>query len=626
MSDNIEKTQATDDYISLSLSDLETPIFKSKYAEAEVVLQKLMQNQRKGVMTFNLRPAGRKLSNSQSLTESYQIIEKLATLLTKMFCDESYVPSEAMFNEFVLGKKFLAYLFSASSYQNTDHIIKHLGLDQKGNFTKNDIRRFLMLYLPESTFDLPWVKLAHFMPTEVSKAYLGLLSSVVLLMSETSSTQLNKLSTLAKEMPLINFSRPANLEMMAAGYFHVSNLSGKEKYHFKQWAVKNYTRFMEGYLKSSTIDQLKKVKQTPNLTKPTIVIIHEHYRDNHAMYRCYHSLISALKNKFNVVGIASKGSVDKVGQADHHSFTEYENIYELETIIADILSIKPDMVYYPSIGMSNHVPMLATQRLAPLQCMSPGHPSSSMIDTIDYMLYLDIGVEKSVIQTFWSEKVDFISGKLNGMTVSDFTLEPVKQDSDTIKIAVNGVVPKVTNELISTCQKITAGTNKQLEFQFFIGSPRQDLEYYAAISHLRRTLPNAKVHLYQNYNAYINVLAQCSFAIPTFPFGGSNSNIDCLRICIPKLFVIDDSSYVGYTDYQIWKTIDMLDGYCESIDTLISRSIEFIENPDRLTEFKAKMKSFDLQAFDESATNENIVDNRLSDKFFELLENIKPSS
>jgi hypothetical protein len=70
----------------------------------------------------------------------------------------------------------------------------------------------------------------------------------------------------------------------------------------------------------------------------------------------------------------------------------------------------------------------------------------------------------------------------------------------------------------------------------------------------------------------------------------------------------------------------MLDGYCESIDTLIARSIEFIENPDRLTEFKVKMKSFDLQAFDESATNENIVDNRLSDKFFELLENIKPSS
>jgi hypothetical protein len=38
------------------------------------------------------------------------------------------------------------------------------------------------------------------------------------------------------------------------------------------------------------------------------------------------------------------------------------------------------------------------------------------------------------------------------------------------------------------------------------------------------------------------------------------------------------------------------------------------------------MKVFDFKAFDESATNDNIVDNRLSDKFFELLENIKPSS
>jgi hypothetical protein len=249
-----------------------------------------------------------------------------------------------------------------------------------------------------------------------------------------------------------------------------------------------------------------------------------------------------------------------------------------------------------------------------------------MIDTIDYMLYFDIGVEKSVIQKFWSEKVDFITGKLNGMTVSDFTIEPVKQANDTIKIAVNGVVPKVTNELITTCQKITAGTTKPIEFQFFLNSPKQDLGYYSGLSTLRRSLPNAKIHFYQNYNNYINILAQCSFAIPTFPFGGSNSNIDCLRVCLPKLFVIDDRSYVGYTDYQIWNGIDMLEGYCESIESLIARSIEFIDNPEKVKEFKSKMKAFDLKALDESAINENMTDNRLSDKFSQLLENIKPLS
>jgi hypothetical protein len=261
MSDSIENKKAENGYISMSLNDFESPVLKGNYAEAEKVLQKLMENQRKGLMTFNLRPAGRELSTSQHLTESYQVIEKLATLLTKMFCDTSYVPSEAMFNGFVLGKSFLAYLFAASSYQNTDHIIKHLGLDQKSNYNKTDIRVFLMLYLPDSTFDLPWVKLAKFLPVEVSKAYLGLLSSVVLVMSETSSTQLNKLAAVAKDMPLINFSKPQNLDMMASGYFHVSNLSGKDRYNFKQWAVNNYQHFMAQYLSQATVKTLKNIKK-----------------------------------------------------------------------------------------------------------------------------------------------------------------------------------------------------------------------------------------------------------------------------------------------------------------------------------------------------------------------------
>jgi hypothetical protein len=165
MSDVKENKKVEDSYVSLSLSDFETPVLKGNYAEAEKVLQKLMQNQRKGVMSFNLRPAGRKLSTSQNLTEGYQVIEKLATLITKMFCDVDYKPSEAMFNEFVMGKKFIAYLFTASSYQNTDHIIVNLGLDTKGNYTKDDIRKFMMSFVPESSYDLPWTKLASYMPS-----------------------------------------------------------------------------------------------------------------------------------------------------------------------------------------------------------------------------------------------------------------------------------------------------------------------------------------------------------------------------------------------------------------------------------------------------------------------------
>jgi predicted O-linked N-acetylglucosamine transferase (SPINDLY family) len=534
-----------------------------------------------------------------------------------MFCDASYVPSEAMFNGFVLGKSFLAYLFAASSYQNTDHIIKHLGLDQKSNYNKTDIRVFLMLYLPDSTFDLPWVKLAKFLPVEVSKAYLGLLSSVVLVMSETSSTQLNKLAAVAKDMPLINFSKPQNLDMMASGYFHVSNLSGKDRYNFKQWAVNNYQHFMAQYLSQATVKTLKNIKKKPNIIKPTIAIVHEHYRDNHAMYRCYHSMIVALKETFNVVGFAGKAMVDELGQADHHSFTEYDNIFEIETIIADITAIKPDIVFYPSIGMSSLPLMLATQRLAPIQCACPGHPSSSRFKNIDYMLHNYMGVDSKIIQGYFSEKTVEMGSDMQPMPHAEFKIDDT-DNSNVYKICVNGVVPKVTPELIDICQKITAGADKPVEFQFFIGSPKQDLEYYAAISYLRRYLPNANVHLYQNYNAYMNVLAQCKFAIPTLPFGGSNSNMDCLRIKLPKLYIADDRAFVGYTDLRIWQSLGIDIGFCHSIDNLVTRAIELIEDEEALAGFKNELNTFDLEAYDKKIDS-NELDNRMSDTFKQLI-------
>jgi hypothetical protein len=110
MTNTTENKKNEDDTVSLSSSDFEIPVLKGNYAEAEKALQKIMHNQRKGLMTFNLKPEGRLLSASQSQVESYQIIEKLATLLTKMFSDASYIPSEAMFNEFVLGKKISSLL------------------------------------------------------------------------------------------------------------------------------------------------------------------------------------------------------------------------------------------------------------------------------------------------------------------------------------------------------------------------------------------------------------------------------------------------------------------------------------------------------------------------------------
>ncbi|WP_286233236.1 hypothetical protein [Thalassotalea sediminis] len=617
-----EKSTQGKQITSVSISDIETPILNGNYKKAEQALVAMMRNQAAEKMEFDLRPKGRNLSVAQKDLESYQIIEKLATLLTKMLSDPNYKAGEALFHEFLVNKKFMSFLFSASSYQNTDHIVRNLGLDKKNQFSLAEVKKLLVLYMPDSTFELPWVQLIPHLPADIARAYIGLISSAVLNLSPTSFENLNRLTRIAKDLPTLSYKNPQNLELMSSGYFHVSNLTGEGKNEFKKWAVRNYTAFMDKYL-SSKIKQTiaNDVKNKPSKEKPTIVVIHEHYRDGHAMYRCYETLIKGLQKSFTVIGVGEKGKVDKLGQKDADEFLLYDNIYEFEKIISDILSYKPDVLLYPSIGMSNFVPLLATQRLAPIQSMCLGHPSSSYFENIDFVHYMDLaGIDRAAIQFFLNEKIAPFEGVLTGMSSRAYTIESeCKVDAEgKTHVAVNGVIQKVTSALLDICQRISDGSAKEVEFHFFMNNPKQDLDYFAAQSILRRYLPNSSLHMAQSYNDYMNTLAKCQFAIPTIPFGGSNSNIDCLKLRIPKLFIIDKSDMAGYTDYQIWNTLGILEGFCKNETELVERAVNYVNAPSTMSSYVQAIEGKLSQGVKFEINNLD-ADERLNDVIVKLL-------
>jgi protein O-GlcNAc transferase len=52
----------------------------------------------------------------------------------------------------------------------------------------------------------------------------------------------------------------------------------------------------------------------------------------------------------------------------------------------EILADRPHVLIYPEVGMYTFTPLLAAQRLAPVQCNSWGHPDTSGFPTLDYYL------------------------------------------------------------------------------------------------------------------------------------------------------------------------------------------------------------------------------------------------
>jgi predicted O-linked N-acetylglucosamine transferase (SPINDLY family) len=56
----------------------------------------------------------------------------------------------------------------------------------------------------------------------------------------------------------------------------------------------------------------------------------------------------------------------------------------------EILADRPHVLIYPEVGMYPLAPLLAAQRLAPVQCNSWGHPDTSGFPTLDYYLSSDL--------------------------------------------------------------------------------------------------------------------------------------------------------------------------------------------------------------------------------------------
>lgn len=69
-----------------------------------------------------------------------------------------------------------------------------------------------------------------------------------------------------------------------------------------------------------------------------------------------------------------------------------------------ILGDAPHVIIYPGLSMDNISCTLAAQRLAPVQCVSWGHPETSGLPTVDYFLSSDV-MEPADAQAHYTEKL-----------------------------------------------------------------------------------------------------------------------------------------------------------------------------------------------------------------------------
>ena len=581
-----------------SINDFEQAVLSRNYEQAEQLIVKLIKLYGKDKITLTLAPFDRKLTPEQADLESYQVLEKLAYTLTIWFSDPNWQPSPQIYQYLAMQKHFINSIFAASSYHSTDHIVQNLGLFGKSNYSVEEVKRILLVFTIESDVELPWGQLLQHLPNETAQAFIGLVSSIGIQLSQRAQKNISALLDTVAILPPIETNELKNLGPIIKAYFNCSNLADPKKYELKKWIVRTIEETVERVLTPGVKKRIKNdvKKVVDDKEKPTILVIHEVYKKNHAMYRGHHPRISALKEKFYTIGMGQEGSFDEVAQADFDEnivFPESE-IFEIEKLVKRVLKLKPDIILYPSVGMSFYAPFLASQRLAPIQVASAGHPSSTYFDTIDYFHCIDVGQSSEAMDKILTEKwLPNARGEIYRKE-QIFSLSDSGSYHTKANIIINGVIQKVSNELISACQLISKHSKVAVTFHIFMAHPKQDIEYFAAKSMLRRFLPNSVLHPFTDYSNYMSVVNKCLFALPTVPFGGTNSNVDLIRLNTPKLFVYDENDISGMSDLDIWQAIGFLKCQCDDLTDVVRQAITWLNEPEALEEVVDEMKSLQL--------------------------------
>jgi hypothetical protein len=337
--------------------------------------------------------------------------------------------------------------------------------------------------------------------------------------------------------------------------------------------------------------------------RPLVLVAAEYFNSTHAMYRCYGAWIAQLRRHFELVLLAEEQRSDPVAEQLFNQVLRFSYASrDFPAVVRRVSRLKPDIILYPSLGMAEWSVLMANLRLAPIQCASLGHPATTRSEYIDYVL-----THESLAGDgrCFSETLLLLAEQpmmLAHPGLSD--VRPVaRTDSGVLRVAVSSRSFKLTWPFLRLLARIRAQANRPLEFHFLAGEKgavHQRLE-----AEINEVVPGAVVHPMCSYTSYMERLSRCDLHLETFPFGGTNSNMDSLFLGIPVVAMEGDEPHSRIDAYMLrlagmpeWAIAQDEAGYMAAALRLLDSDQERIGLADALRAGAKRLFSEDPQALE----------------------------
>ena len=462
------------------------------------------------------------------------LLTRLTSAITTLATDPEFTVSDFGVARLALFHRWLSALFSASPFRNADHILRSLGTahDAKTHLQLRNAesRKFQLFYLTDSEVRLDWDVLWQFDKVQAANLAISILSTRLVASPSAHQKREMLLRWLPPRLPELEWDQLPN-GVIHDAYMHCSYADLPGKHDIKRSINVLIRRKLESLGMS---DATRPARVPANGEKPVLLVVLEWFSKNHSIYRTHSQTMVAMRDKFHLIGMGYENRVDATGREVFHEFIPLKgaHLWEHTAHVREVSETRnAQVLYMPSVGMFPITMALACLRVAPLQMMALGHPATTHGQAMDYVV-----VEEDYVgdEACFSEKL--LKLPRDGMpyrppaSMMQLKLERGRLGApstpDTVRIAVAATIIKLNPGFLRMCGQIVREAKVPVEFHFLVGQAN-GITYPQLCHIVRRLVGRAAVtHKHQNYDRYMEVIADCDMFMNPFPFGNTNGIVD----------------------------------------------------------------------------------------------------
>jgi len=355
-------------------------------------------------------------------------------------------------------------------------------------------------------------------------------------------------------------------------------------------------REVKEIVNASVKRRMAKVAIRNNPKPRSIAILTDRWRPVSSVYRGLWPFVKALTDKYELTLVQLR---ETGKEPECEGFREVRHVKmgkgknpELDSIMENDFR----MAFYPDVGMNVESLYLSNIRIAPIQVMAYGHPSSTWGSEIDYVLG---GTEMEPAENAeenYSERLVMIPGGAVFPTIPSYQpTHPEKSDSE---IVVNCVwnTAKCNWPLLMTLTKILDRTDRKVIFQFLPSMVPMRMNSYLAFKRdIESEVGPENVRVVPTHrDTYMQALEKGDFSIDSYPFGGFTSIVDALHVGKPMVTWQGNRAY-NISASRLMRKAGLDELVATSEDEYVEKICRLIQDDEYRRQLAERIEKLDLQ-------------------------------